>query len=167
MFFTRTHRCQLAIQKEDLKNRLIGRHVKIHDLDFEVFEDEDQLLIIEPHTEQIEAIKTLPTTEVRLTAAGDKTNVVIVSKMRTLDSGGPQLIVIFCAFLFIISVVLMVTSREAILSYIFAGLGLVIFSAFFVRMQTGYFDYVRKVRSYVTNKGEAPEQAGSMQALGI
>jgi virulence-associated protein VagC len=166
MFFTRTHRCQLAIQQEDLKNRLIGKHVKIHELDFEVFEDEDQSLIIEPHTEQIEEIKTLPTTRVKLTAVGDKTNVVIISKMRTLDSGGPQLIVIFCIFLFISSIVLMVSSKETTLSYIFASLGLVIFTLFCIRLQTGYFDYVRKIRSYVTNKGVMPSTASAnIQAI--
>src|SRR5580693_621296 len=105
MFFTRTQRYNFSIPKEDLKNRLIGKHVKIHDLDFEVME-KDQSLSIIPHAEQVTAIKTLPITHVDLKEEGGKTRVVITSKMRKLDIGGPMLVVIFCGFMFGASVAL-------------------------------------------------------------
>ena len=98
MFFTRTHRYNFPISKEDLKNRLIGKHVKIHNLDFEVMEKDNSISII-PHAEQVETIKTLPITKVVLKEVGGKTSVTITSKIRKLDAGGPFLVVIFCGFM--------------------------------------------------------------------
>ena len=154
MFFTRTHQYNCSIPKDDFKNLLIGKHVRIHNLDFEVFEKDHSLSII-PHAEQVDAIKTLPITHVEFKEKGDKTNVVITSKMRKIDVGGPQIIVIFCAFLFAASIVLFFTSNEPVLSYMLLGTSLAIFILFWVRLQMGYFDYVRKIRAYVKDRAVA------------
>src|SRR5947207_2306849 len=106
MFFTTTHKYQCTTPQDDFKSRLVGNHVKIHDMDFEVFE-KDQSLRIVPHAEQTNAIKTLPITKVDVKQDGNKTKVVITSKMRKLDSGGPLLIILFCSFLFIASFILL------------------------------------------------------------
>ena len=148
MFFTRTHKYYLSIPKEEFKNRLIGKHVKIHDLDFEVVEDDYTLTII-PHTEQVSAIKTLPITFVDIKEEGSKTRVVITSEMRKVDAGGPQLIMVFCTFLFIASIALFFTASDIKITWTFAGISILIFTVFYVRMQMGYFDYVRKVKAYV------------------
>ena len=152
MFFTRTHQYNCPIPKDDFKNLLIGKHVRIHNLDFEVLE-KDHMLSIIPHAEQVDAIKTLPITHVIFKDAGDKTHVIITSKMRKIDVGGPQIIVIFCAFLLATAIVLHYTSNEPILSYLLFGTSVVIFMLFWIRLQIGYFDYVRKVRAYVKSKG--------------
>ena len=73
MFFTRTHKYNCPIHEDDFKNRLIGKHVRIHNLDFEVLGSDHALSII-PHAEQINAITTLPITKVVFTDKGDKTN---------------------------------------------------------------------------------------------
>ena len=152
MFFTRTQRFRSSIPKEDFKNRLIGNHVKIHDLDFEVTE-KDQLLRIIPHAEQVNAIKTLPITHVDVKQLGDKTNVVVTSKMRKFDAGGPMLVVIFCSFMLIAAGVLfMVPGAERPLPYTLAGISVFTFAIFWVRMEMGYFDYVRKIRAHVKSK---------------
>ncbi len=151
MFFTRSFSYQSSLTREDLKNRLLGKHVKIHNLDFEVMEDEEMLSII-PHAEQEEAIKTLPITWVKFNDVGGKTKVIIKSEMRKLDMGGPMLVLIACAILFIVSGVLHYVAQEPMLTYMLSGAGLAIFIIFWVRMETGYFDYVRKVRSYVKSK---------------
>jgi hypothetical protein len=31
------------------------------------------------------------------------------------------------------------------------GIGLAVFALFWIRLETGYFDYVRKIRDYVKN----------------
>lgn len=156
MFFTRTHNYQFSISREELKRRLIGKHVKIHNMDFEVLENENGALSIIPHAEQTDEIKTLPVTEIMFREGSGKTSVSVKSTMRQLDSGGPWLIVIFCSFLFIASAVLFaVAPNEEILTYTLLGVGLVIFTAFVIRMQMGYFDYVRKIHSYVKNGGTA------------
>lgn len=150
MFFTRTHSYQSMLSKEALMHRLIGKHVKIHNLDFEVLEKDGSLRII-PHAEQIEDIKTLPITKLDLVEQGGKTSVKMTSKMRALDSGGPMIVMIFCVFLLITATVLYVC-KELQISAILLGSDILLFMIFWIRMQTGYFDYIRKIRSYVKSK---------------
>jgi hypothetical protein len=152
MFFTRTHEFSSPFSKDEIKKRLLGKHVKIHNLDFEVIEL-DYMINIIPHAEQVTEIKTLPITELDFKDDNGKTRVVIRSKMRKLDEGGPQLIVIFCIFLLLASVILFLTSGDRMITMSVFGVFLITFSAFMFRMQTGYLDYVRKIRSYVKNKG--------------
>jgi len=153
MFFTKTQKYQSSILKQDLKNRLIGHHVKIHNMDFEVYEKDQSLRII-PHAEQNESIITLPITRVEMNEEGDKMNVVVTSKMRKVDSGGPILIMFFCIFLILASVILMAVDGEPKMTYSLLGIGSTIFVIFFVRMQMGYFDYVRKIRTYIKSQIE-------------
>lgn len=165
MFFTRTHRYKFSIPKEDLKNRLIGKHVQIHNLDFEVLE-KDQTLRIIPHAEQVDAIKTLPITDVDIKEEGGKTNVVITSRMRKLDMGGPMLVIIFCGFLFGASIVLFFAApKELQITYTLLGMGLFTFIVFTIRMQMGYFDYVRKIRAYIKSRGEAVASGAAGAAM--
>lgn len=153
MLFTRTTRYNCSIPTEDYKNRLVGKHVRIHNLDFEVYEKDKSLRII-PHAEQETAIKTLPITHVDFKEEGSHTKVVVTTRMRKLDSGGPMLVLIFCAFLILSSVVLLYVGHERLITYTMLGIGSAIFSIFIVRMQLGYFDYVRKIRAYVRSRQE-------------
>ncbi len=163
MFFTKTHNFNSPVSKADLKKRLMGSHVKIHNLDFEILERDGDVLIV-PHAEQEESIKTLPITHVDMIEQGGKTNVKVTSKMRKVDSGGPQIIVIFCFFIFIAAFVLRLVGGDWNVTFILLGADLLIFSFFLYRLQKGYFDYVRKVRVYVTEKGEGFVPSGSMHA---
>lgn len=153
MLFTRTFQCKFSIPKEHLRYRLVGNHVKIHNLDFEVLDKENALQII-PHAEQLHTIKTLPITHVQLEEDGNKTTVVITSKMRKLDYGGPLLILAFCAFLIVASFVLLYIGDDPLLTYAMWGVSIIIFTLFCIRMQMGYFDYVRKIRGYITFMGD-------------
>lgn len=148
MFFTRTHSYHSSLPKEALRDRLVGKHVNIHNLDFEVMETEDAAIRIIPHAEQIDDIKTLPITKLDMKEKDGKTAVVITSKMRQLDSGGPMLIMLFCAFILMASVVLYLC-KEMQISAILLAADVAIFAIFWFRMERGYFDYVRKVRNYV------------------
>lgn len=154
MFFTRTHTYHFPISREDLKTRLIGKHVKIHDLDFEVVDDGGTLSII-PHAEQVNAIKTLPITTITMNESNGKTKVAVTSRMRPIDSGGPFLIVIFCAFMLIAAGILIKVDEngDRTIPYTLLGISLLIMAIFSIRMQMGYFDYIRKVRQYVKEKG--------------
>jgi hypothetical protein len=149
MFLTRTYSYQSTLCKEELKKRLTGQHFTIHNLDFEVM-DEEQNLSIVPHAEDSDAIQTLPVTKIALKENGkDQLKVVVTSKMRSIDMGLPQLIFIVCFILLIVSGVLYFVSQEPILTYSLAGGSVVIFVLFWIRLETGYFDYVRKIRSQV------------------
>jgi hypothetical protein len=72
--------------------------------------------------------------------------------MRKLDSGGPILIMFFCLFLILASVILKAVDGEPKMTYSLFGIGSGIFIVFFVRMQMGYFDYIRKIRHYVKSQ---------------
>ncbi len=159
MFFTRTHTTLFPLPKDELIDRLIGKHVSIHNIDFEIFEEDGFLKVI-PHAEQVEEIKTLPIAKLDLIAEGKNTKVVATFKMRRLDAGGPFLIVIFCAFLFITSITLMFVDRgQELISYSMFGAGSLILAMFSYRLQTGYFDYIRKIRAYI--KGRVTQQVVS------
>jgi hypothetical protein len=79
--------------------------------------------------------------------------------MRKLDIGGPLLVLIFCAFLLLISFVLLYVQRQPQITYTLLGMSLFIYGVFYIRMQMGYYDYVRKIRSYVKNRLEFPDLA--------
>lgn len=150
MFFTRTQKFELnPITRDEFRSRLIGKHVKIHDLDFEVYESEYDIKII-PHSEMLSEIKTLPITDVKLSKKGNKTYVEVTSKMRNLDSGGPRLLLVLCAFLIIAAVILLLFSSESRqLSYSLLGIGVCLFLVYYAYLQIGYFDIARRVSAYV------------------
>lgn len=156
MIFSRTYRYNSKMPIEDIKDRLVGQHVKVHNMDFEVSE-KDRVIRVIPHAEQETNIKTLPITQIELKGKGDKTQVVINSKMRKIDSGGPMLIVIFCAFMLIGATLFLILGEEEYMmyTYMLAGIGLAIFLVFWMRMEAGYFDYVRKIRDYVKKQSVA------------
>lgn len=156
MLFSRTYRYLSTMAAEDIKSRLIGKHVKVHNMDFEVYE-KDRMLRIIPHAEQEHSIKTLPITHVELQGDGNQTKVVINSKMRKIDSGGPMLIVIFCMFLLIAAVLFFIFGKEEYLSFTYTlmGISVFIFLVFWMRMEKGYFDYVRKIRDYIKTQSAA------------
>jgi len=161
--FTRRHTYHFPVPKEELKRRLVGAHVRIHNLDFEVLDQEARMMII-PHAEQVNAIKTLPITTVVLTEEGGKTKAVVTSKMRQLDSGGPLLIIIFSAFMLIGACVLLAMKQDPNVAFTLLGISASILTIFSIRMQTGYFDYVRKVRGYIKGKA-VPQLHGSMPLM--
>lgn len=156
MLFSRTYRYQSAMPIEDIKSRLLGKHMKVHDMDFEVFE-KDLMLRIIPHAEQENTIKTLPITHVELKGKGNQTQVVISSKMRKIDSGGPLLIVIFCTFMLVAALLFFLFGREEYLSFTYTllGISVAIFVVFWTRMETGYFDYIRKIRDHIKTQSVA------------
>ena len=139
----------------ELQKRLLGSHVRIHNLDFEILEQDSTILIM-PHPEQEESIKTLPITDVDIREEGSQTKVTLTSKMRPADSGGPNLILIFCFFLFMAAFILHMVDKNGdwTVTYILLGIDVLIFTTFVYRLRTGYFDYVQKVQRYVKGKGE-------------
>ena len=151
--FTRRSTFHFALSKEELKRRLVGDHVRIHNLDFEVLDKGNKLSII-PHAEQVEVIKTLPITSVVFKEEGSNTKVVVTSKMRQLDSGGPFLVLLFCTFMLVAAVVLLKMNSEPAIAYTLLSISFSMLTLFMIRMQTGYFDYVRKVRHYVKSKAQ-------------
>lgn len=148
MIFSRTYRYVSSVPEDDIKGRLVGKHVKVHNLDFEVSE-KDRMLKIIPHAEQDTSIRTLPITHIEFKGKEGKTQVVVSAKMRKIDSGGPMLIMVFVSVLIIAAFLLFFFGEQLTYTYVFGGMGVGIFLIFWMRMETGYFDYVRKIRDYV------------------
>ena len=153
MIFSRTYRYVSAVSEDDMRSRLVGKHMKVHNLDFEVSE-KDKMLKIIPHAEQDTNIRTLPITHVEFKGKEGKTQVVISTKMRKIDSGGPMLIMVFVSFMIIASLGLFVLgdAKYMTYTYVLGGIGVGIFAIFWMRMETVYFDYVRKIRDYIKNQ---------------
>lgn len=150
MLFSRTYRYRTAKPIEEIKSCLLGQHVKVHKMDFEVYE-KDRMIKIIPHAENIENLKTLPITHVEFIGKNEKeTQVVVSSKMRKIDKGGPLIIVFFCFFMMLAAVVLATNGPDFSSYYLpLGGIALGVFIIFWVKMETGYFDYVRKIRDFV------------------
>jgi hypothetical protein len=151
MIFNRTYRFKTPLSITEAKDRLVNKHFMVHHLDFEVL-DKQQLLKIIPHAENSQNLKTLPITHVEMQGLGNTgTRVIVTAKPRKIDVGGPYLIVIFCLFCIIggsLFYYLYRTERN-MESLVMVGIGLLIFILFWVKMETGYFDYIRKIKSYV------------------
>ena len=79
MIFNRKYRYSSALPAEDIKSRLVGSHLQVHHLDFEVLEKENMLRII-PHAEEVNSVKTLPITHVEFGSGNKGTQVVISAK---------------------------------------------------------------------------------------
>lgn len=150
MFFKRTQNYKCALCQDDLRSRLIGNHVTIHHMDFEVYEKDDSLRIV-PHAEETKSLTTLPITKVDMKREGNETKIIVTSQMRKLDSGGPLLLLLFCAFLFIASFILLYVGGERQITYTLLGVGSIILAIFWIRLEMGYFDYIRKIQGYVKN----------------
>lgn len=151
MLFTRHFKYQTSCSADEIKQRLIGKHVKIHNMDFEIY-DKDRMVKIIPHAEQETNIKTLPITHVEFKGKGNKTDVHISSKMRKIDKGGPMILLIFCFFLLASALVMLLSIKEdgfEIYAYPMIAVSLLAFIIFWIRLESGYFDYIRKIRDYV------------------
>ena len=81
--------------------------------------------------------------------------------MRQLDSGGPVLIMTFCAFLIIAACVLYENGYDLNFAYSLLGIGISVISIFLIRLQTGYFDIIRKIGSYIKSKGNPDNYTNS------
>ncbi|MGN6566801.1 MAG: hypothetical protein ACTHJ0_02550, partial [Flavipsychrobacter sp.] len=122
---------------DQIKDRLVGKHVTVHNLDFEVSEKDNAIKIF-PHAEQIKQIKSLPITRVELKDEGDKTRVVINSHMREIDMGGPTIVIFFSTCMLIGALCFYIFGRQefSMFTYIMSAIGLLVLAIFLVRMQT-------------------------------
>lgn len=151
MIFNRTYRIQSPLSINILKERLEKRQLKIHDLDFEISEKENVLKVI-PRAENEEGVRTLPITHIGFQGNGSNgTKITLSSKPRKIDVGGPYLIIIFCLFCIIgASIFYWINSVEYFMPSIsMMAVGFLIFVIFWIRMETGYFDYTRKIRNEI------------------
>ncbi len=150
MFFIRYYSIESNKNAETLKKNFLGQHLKIHNLDFEIFEKGDSVKVI-PHAESDDQVYTLPITRLRFVPKGSGTQIKMMSKPRRIDIGGPYLLMIFILFSIIAAILLKLYGEGEYdrTAYLIAGVVVIIFGALWYRMEQGYFDYIRKVKSWV------------------
>ena len=151
MLFTRNYRYDTATPADEIKKRLIGQHIQIHHMDFEIYEKDHTVKII-PHAEQETNIKTLPITHVDFAANGAKTKVHIASKMRKIDKGGPMILLTFIFFMLAAALIMLLYLKDdgfEVYALPLFAIALLVFIFFWYRLERGYFDYIRKIRDYV------------------
>jgi hypothetical protein len=150
MIFNRSLTFKTSHKVPEIKQRLLGRKVHVHQLDFEVVESNDVVKII-PHAEDVETLTTLPITHVKFKAKPNETEVRMSSHPRRIDAGGPYILMILVAFTFIAGASLYLYASDlygdvATTMMLVAGAVAIIF---WIRMELGYFDYVRKLHRWL------------------
>ncbi|HNB81648.1 MAG TPA: hypothetical protein PLP34_02210 [Chitinophagaceae bacterium] len=150
MIFRRYYSLQSKKSAEELKSSLLGRHLKVHVLDFEVMERNGDLKII-PHAEDEDHIYTLPITRVRFSKGAQGTQVKMMSKPRRIDIGGPYLVMFFVVFAMIAGIITYAFGQGKYnnTAFILAGISLIVFALLWFRLEMGYFDYIRKIRNWL------------------
>lgn len=150
MIFRRYYTFQSKQNAETLRQKLLGQHLKVHNLDFEIFDKGDAIKVI-PHAEGDEHVHTLPITSLKIKSNGSGSTIKMLSKPRRIDIGGPYLLMFFVTFAFIAGVLLYVYGDGAYntTAYILVGIAALIFFLLWLRMEQGYFDYIRKIKKWI------------------
>lgn len=151
--FTRTRQYQFSIPKELLKYRLVGNHITIDRKDFSVLENEQAISIV-PTTETESGRTTLPITQLELKDDGNRTEMVITSRMHTIEAGAQMLIMLFCVFFLAASLILLFVGHDLMVTLSLCCISVLVFIFFLVRLQMGYFGYVRKIRAHIKLTGD-------------
>lgn len=152
MIFNRTLKVKTRMSAEAIREKLLGRKINIHSLDFEVFDRGDMLKII-PHAENATGLKTLPITHIIYGNNGAQDVILTIkTKPRRIDAGGPYMVVIFGIFMIVVATgFYLFQPKNFLISAVIGGAALVFLTVFAIRMQTGYYDYVRKLQKFIKN----------------
>lgn len=150
MIFRRYYTFKSKQNAEFIKQKLLGQHLRVHQLDFEIFDKGDCIKVI-PHAESDEHVYTLPITRLKIKSEGSGCTIRMLSKPRRIDIGGPYLLMVFVTFALIAGVLLYVfgDGQYNNPAYVLVGLGAFIFILLWLRMEQGYFDYIRKIKKWV------------------
>lgn len=148
MLFSRQFQFKCSENAEKINRHFEGKHLMIHQLDFEVINEGDHLKVI-PHTENSEQIFTLPITKI-IVRENDKGSIVKLKfTPRLIDIGGPYLLLLFIGFAFIAGVMLLWYETNKQTAFILIGMALGTFALMWYRMERGYFDYIRKIKKWI------------------
>ncbi len=150
MIFRRYYTIESTKNSAILKRNFLGQHLKIHNLDFEIYEKEGDIKVI-PHAENDDHVYTLPITRLSLVPKSNGTTIKMRSKPRRIDIGGPMLLLVFIVFAIIAGVVLLLKGEGEydMTSYILIGIAVLAFIFLWLRLEQGYFDYIRKIKNWV------------------
>jgi hypothetical protein len=150
MIFNRTLSFKTNHDTSEIKQRLVGKKVHVHQLDFEVVERDDVVKII-PHAEDVDGVTTLPITHVLFNQKGRDTVVRVKTHPRRIDVGGIYILLILLVFFFIAGTCLLYFAGDLYggVAKVMLAVAALVSVVFWIRMELGYFDYVRKLYRWV------------------
>lgn len=148
MLFTRQFQFNCSKNAETLYKHFLGKHLTIHQLDFEVYDEGDHLKVI-PHTENSDQIYTLPITKVMISPDNKGASIKLKFSPRHIDIGGPYLLIIFIVFAIVSGLLLLWYNTNVQTAYLIIGLAIGVLSIMWYRMERGYFDYIRKIKKWI------------------
>lgn len=148
MLFTRQFQFNCSKNAETLYKHFLGKHLTIHQLDFEVYDEGDHLKVI-PHTENSDQIYTLPITKVMISPDNKGASIKLKFSPRHIDIGGPYLLIIFIVFAILSGLLLLWYNTNVQTAYLIIGLAIGVLSIMWYRMERGYFDYIRKIKKWI------------------
>lgn len=153
MIFRSYHTIRSEKNAEEIKAALLGKHLQIHDLDFEIYDKGDCIKII-PHAEIEKHIYTLPITRIQVNQQTKGSILKLMSKPRKIDVGGPYMVVIFIVFALLAALMLLMFGKGVYdnTAYALAGISAMAFFLLWLRLQQGYFDYIRKTHKWIKNQ---------------
>jgi hypothetical protein len=153
MIFRKYHSFHSNKKPEELLKYIAGQHLQVHGLDFEIYPREDgHMLKIIPHAENDEDFRTIPITHLTFKpSSSGGCKVSMMSKPRKIDAGGPTILVVFLVLAFCggLAIYIGQVQEYMMAGYGLMGIALVIFLIFWYRLQRGYYDYIRKIKSWV------------------
>lgn len=151
MIFRRSYSFNANLSKSEIRKKLIGQHFQVHKLDFEVM-DKGGVMKVIPHTELAEdKVYTLPITHILINETNGKTKVKVKCKPRRIDIGGPTIALFFILFTTAAGYILYRTemAEYETASLAMMGFGALMLIFFGIRMNQGYFDYIRKIKRWI------------------
>ncbi len=152
MLFKRSYRLTSSKTAASIKDTLIGSKFLVHNMEFECTEHNGITRVL-PHAEEVEGEKilTLPITRLEFTESGAKTKVKISSHPRKTDVGGPILLLISCIVFFVAGLIMYYIGTEDVelTAKVFIWASGLVGLLFWMKMEFGYFDYVRKIKDTV------------------
>ncbi|MEZ5047748.1 MAG: hypothetical protein R2831_12240 [Chitinophagaceae bacterium] len=149
MIFRRYYNLKSKKSAKEVTAKLLGNTFNVHNLSFEITQRDNNIKVI-PHAEKSEKIYTLPITRLKVTDNKTGSSIKMMSKPRRIDIGGPYLLLIFIFFAIVAAFVIYFYKKDYINSaYVLAIVALFTFIILWIRMEMGYFDYIRKIKKHI------------------
>ncbi len=153
MVFDKTYKIPLEVSPEVFKERILGEHFKVHHLDFEVYDhvEEDGIIKIFPHSESVSRTTTLPITHLTIVKdnSGSGNYIKAYFHIRKIDKGLPLFFLLLFLGTLIVGIIGLNNEALARTSKIFLIIGAIGTILTFLKLNKGYYDYIRKIKAWV------------------
>lgn len=150
MLFKRIKKIPLHVDESTFKQRITGKHINIHNFDFEVAEKpETNSLKIYPHTENDDRTTTLPITDVTFGTKDEQPLAIAEFHMRSIDRGLPTFFILLFNAILLAGIICQAFESLAKTGLVFIIIGIAGNIILYFSMTRGYFDYIKKIKNWL------------------